>query len=90
MDQVGNGDHQPGKSPQFREGIFIDLTGATLINFDLHRCSIVSIECSEATFEDGANFAQATFAADAHFNDATFSPAKKGIGDPAADFRCNL
>ena len=85
MRQIGSG-HRPDNYSQFWEGICIDLTGATLVNFDFRACSILSIECSGATFVDGANFTQATFVTDANFSDARFSPNDKGIGDPAADF----
>jgi hypothetical protein len=85
MSQVGTGHHKSGNF-QFWNSISIDLTGATLISFDLQGCAIVSIDCSEATFAEGATFAQATFAADADFSEAKFYPNKRGIGDPAVDF----
>jgi uncharacterized protein YjbI with pentapeptide repeats len=68
------------------EEICIDLTGATLVDFDFHACTIFSINCSSADFIGGANFAQARFIDDVSFSSARFAPNDKGIGDPAANF----
>jgi uncharacterized protein YjbI with pentapeptide repeats len=78
--------HRPGKYSKFWEDIRIDLTGATLVNFNFHACNIFSFECSGANFVGGVDFAQATFVSDVNFSEAIFSPNDKGLGDPAADF----
>src|SRR5262249_27471267 len=82
-------DHlKPGPNPQpagtFWQDIDLDLTGATLIDLDLSRCSLRNATFNDARFAggawfDGAQFAGiawflgAQFAGDAGFDNAQFS-----------------
>ncbi|GAB2468445.1 hypothetical protein GCM10027187_40800 [Streptosporangium sandarakinum] len=69
--------------PIFWEGMSLDLTGATLIDFNLnsgHATETVFKEATfigdawfdEATFTEDATFTRATFTGDARFDEATF------------------
>ncbi|MFC0041333.1 pentapeptide repeat-containing protein [Actinomadura rayongensis] len=53
--------------------ISLDLTGATLINFNLANCAVHDANFSRATFSGIAWFEAATFSGTALFSDATFS-----------------
>ena len=60
-------------------GIRLDLTGATLIDFNLAGCLIGNARFDAATFSGDARFDAATFSGDARFGVATF------IGDASFD-----
>ena len=76
-------DDPPG--PRFWPGIRLDLTGATLIDFDLDKGVVDGADFGGATFSgnawfegatfsgDGATFSGATFSGDVWFSGATFS-----------------
>ncbi|WP_328607421.1 pentapeptide repeat-containing protein [Amycolatopsis sp. NBC_00345] len=57
----------------FWTGIRLDLTGATLINFDLSRCHVEEVLFNVTTFIGTASFAGATFIENAMFRGATFT-----------------
>lgn len=61
--------------PRFWPGIRLDLTGATLIDFDFHRVVAADARFDRATFTDGAQFYEATFTGFAAFCGATFAGA---------------
>ncbi|MFI7049132.1 pentapeptide repeat-containing protein [Streptosporangium sandarakinum] len=71
-------------APAFWEGMSVDLTGATLIDFDLtggHATGSVfdkatftgNASFSGATFTENAQFTEVTFTGDARFDEATFT-----------------
>ncbi|MFF0250774.1 pentapeptide repeat-containing protein [Streptosporangium sandarakinum] len=51
----------------------LDLTGATLIDFDLHYCRISEARFNAATFTGDASFDGATFTGETQFDGATFT-----------------
>jgi hypothetical protein len=57
----------------FWPGIGLDLTGATLVDFDLRDISVMGASFTKATFSGVTPFARATFSGDAWFDEATFS-----------------
>jgi uncharacterized protein YjbI with pentapeptide repeats len=57
----------------FWHDIDLDLSGASLLGFDLGDCRVRSANFRAATFVDGARFAGATFAGDVTFASATFT-----------------
>ncbi|MEV0236893.1 pentapeptide repeat-containing protein [Nonomuraea sp. NPDC050786] len=59
-------------NPLFWSGIRLDLTGATLLSFDLDKCRVERGDFSGATFANDAWFGDATFT-EASFENATFS-----------------
>jgi uncharacterized protein YjbI with pentapeptide repeats len=61
-------------SPQqaFWPGISLDLTGATLVDFDFARISVIQVQFAGATFEGKALFNRAVFEVLAWFGEATF------------------
>uniref|UniRef100_UPI003F499C8B pentapeptide repeat-containing protein n=1 Tax=Actinokineospora sp. CA-119265 TaxID=3239890 RepID=UPI003F499C8B len=68
---------QPGPNPQepaatFWADIDLDLTGATLISFNLADCTIRAAQFFGATFIGTASFVRATFTSTASFVRATF------------------
>ncbi|MGV9324093.1 pentapeptide repeat-containing protein [Streptosporangium sandarakinum] len=75
--------------PAFWEGMRLDLTGATLIDFDLTGGHVTEALFNKATFTGNASFSGATFTGDARFDEATFTKgAQLGgavVNDPAAD-----
>jgi len=69
---------KPGSDPKhpaktFWKDINLDLTGATLIDFDLVACQISEARFTKAIFASDAGFTQATFTGDAEFGEATFA-----------------
>jgi hypothetical protein len=70
-------DQQPARSShtRFWEGIRLDLTGATLIDFDLERGKVDDALFTGATFIGQATFTGATFTGAAWFGKATFVDA---------------
>jgi hypothetical protein len=68
----------PGPDPEhpvdtFWANIRVDLSGATLINFDLADCQIGAAYFGGASFVGGAMFHQTSFAGFAGFNDVSFA-----------------
>jgi hypothetical protein len=63
---------QPLPQQTFWPGISLELTGATLIYFNLAEVSIIRARFEGATFEGDAWFREATFEGDAWFGEATF------------------
>ncbi len=59
--------------PSFWHDIYLDLTGAILINFSLQACALATATFDGATFTGYAQFDRATFTGDAGFGDATFT-----------------
>jgi uncharacterized protein YjbI with pentapeptide repeats len=59
----------------FWPGIRLNLTGATLVDFDLSRISVIGASFTKATFSGAAMFDGATFSGAAMFDEATFSGA---------------
>ncbi|MEU4703337.1 pentapeptide repeat-containing protein [Nonomuraea dietziae] len=53
--------------------IRLNLTGATLLDFDLRICRVRTADFGDATFTGDARFDGATFTGDARFDGATFS-----------------
>jgi uncharacterized protein YjbI with pentapeptide repeats len=72
-DSVTAGQLQPDPTRRFWPGMRLDLTGATLINFDFTRARLTTARFDESTFTGNACFGQATFTGDASFADATFT-----------------
>jgi uncharacterized protein YjbI with pentapeptide repeats len=69
---------RPGEDPDHPASTFwpdtsLDLTGATLIDFDLTHCRPDTTRFDEATFTGGARFGGATFTGGAWFGGATFT-----------------
>ncbi|WP_051866261.1 pentapeptide repeat-containing protein [Streptosporangium roseum] len=60
-------------APAFWEGMGLDLTGATLTDFDLIDGHVTDALFERATFTGNTRFDGATFTGDAHFNGATFT-----------------
>ncbi|GAB3283562.1 pentapeptide repeat-containing protein [Parasphingorhabdus pacifica] len=54
-------------------GIHLDLTGATLLDFDLHECQLDKALFTGAQFKGDASFAGAQFSRDTRFDGAQFS-----------------
>lgn len=73
--------HQPETSldptsaspSRFWHNIRLDLTGATLIDFNLQDCIVAEAQFGEATFSGTAWFRRATFSGTAWFSRATFN-----------------
>jgi uncharacterized protein YjbI with pentapeptide repeats len=61
----------------FWPGISLDLTGATLVDPDLHGISVVQASCARAIFSGAAWFGDATFSGYAGFDQATFTGAAR-------------
>ncbi|MET9064379.1 pentapeptide repeat-containing protein [Streptosporangium sandarakinum] len=59
--------------PAFWKGMRLDLTGATLIDFDLTGGHVTEALFNKATFTGNASFSGATFTGDARFDEATFT-----------------
>ena len=57
----------------FWSDVRLDLTGATLIDFDFNACMVKEARFAGATFDGGAEFNEATFHRDACFSGATFT-----------------
>ncbi|MFI9452587.1 pentapeptide repeat-containing protein [Amycolatopsis sp. NPDC052450] len=57
----------------FWKGINLDLTAATLIDFDLRGCQINQARFIKATLSGDAEFGKTTFIGDARFDEATFT-----------------
>ncbi len=57
----------------FWPGLSLDLTGATLVDFDLSGISIISASFTKTTFSGDARFDRATFSSGVWFGGATFS-----------------
>ncbi|QXJ25738.1 pentapeptide repeat-containing protein [Actinomadura graeca] len=55
------------------QGISLDLSGATLIDFALTRCHLHTADLTHATLSGDARFGEATFTGDAWFNRAIFA-----------------
>ena len=70
-------DRQPGDPPseRFWPDIRLDLTAATLIDFDLRDSEVADASFAGATFTGTARFAGATFTGTARFAGATFTDA---------------
>lgn len=69
----GKGQGQADASPErFWDNVRLDLTGATLIGFDLTDGTATGALFDEATFSGDAWFGEATFSSGARFNKATF------------------
>jgi uncharacterized protein YjbI with pentapeptide repeats len=73
-------DHRPADQragtpadPRFWAGMTLDLTAATLTDFDLTDCHACDARFSGATFTGDAWFSGATFTGDAWFSGATFT-----------------
>ncbi|MER5327138.1 pentapeptide repeat-containing protein [Streptosporangium roseum] len=60
-------------APAFWEGMSLDLTGATLIDFDLTSGHVTDARFTKATFIKGAWFEGAAFTGPARFGEATFT-----------------
>ncbi|MEV4249352.1 pentapeptide repeat-containing protein [Streptosporangium canum] len=60
-------------APAFWEGMSLDLTGATLIDFDLARGHVTKAVFDKATFTGDAFFIEAIFTEDALFGGAAFT-----------------
>ncbi len=60
---------------RFWPGIGLNLTGATLFDFDFHRVVAADARFDRATFTEGAQFYEATFTGFAAFCGATFAGA---------------
>jgi uncharacterized protein YjbI with pentapeptide repeats len=60
------------RSARFWEDIRLDLTGATLINFDLSEARVAEATFYQATFIEAANFNRTTFTSAANFACAAF------------------
>jgi S-DNA-T family DNA segregation ATPase FtsK/SpoIIIE len=65
----------PEDVDRFWDGISLDLTGANLIDFDLHACRVGPARFERATFTGLARFDRATFTGLARFDQATFTGA---------------
>ncbi|MGV9776789.1 pentapeptide repeat-containing protein [Streptosporangium sp. NPDC003464] len=63
-------------APPSWEGMSLDLTGATLLDFDLVRSHVTDAVFDKATFHGPARFGEATFHEDARLGRATFT---KGV-----------
>jgi hypothetical protein len=85
----------PSPQQAFWPGISLDLTGATLIDFNFTQGSVIQVQFAgatfqgdgwfgKATFQGGAGFGGATFQGDARFDEATF---QGGAGFGGATFR---
>ncbi|WP_433252649.1 pentapeptide repeat-containing protein [Streptosporangium sp. CA-135522] len=59
-------------APAFWEGMSLDLTGATLLDFDLVRGHVTEAVFDKTTFTGNAVFDDTTFTGDAQFGGATF------------------
>jgi uncharacterized protein YjbI with pentapeptide repeats len=57
----------------FWPNIRLDLTDATLLNFDFSNCRATHAEFDRATFTGDADFSEATFTGDAKFRETTFT-----------------
>jgi uncharacterized protein YjbI with pentapeptide repeats len=64
---------EPSPEETFWPGTSLDLTGATLVDFDLSDISVTHASFARATFSGDALFGGATFSGDALFEEATFS-----------------
>jgi uncharacterized protein YjbI with pentapeptide repeats len=69
---------RPGRDPEnsvetFWGDLDLDLTGATLIDFDFDYCAIRDARFTQATFAGDARFNEAVFAGDARFTKAVFA-----------------
>ncbi|KAB8181813.1 pentapeptide repeat-containing protein [Nonomuraea phyllanthi] len=64
---------QPDGNPRHWPDIWIDLTGAVLIDFDLRDCRLASAWFGDAQFVHPAWFGGATFTGSVRFGGATFS-----------------
>jgi uncharacterized protein YjbI with pentapeptide repeats len=62
----------PSSRRAFWPGISVDLTGATLIDFDFMDVSVLQARFNEATFHGDAWFLRSAFQGDVSFNEATF------------------
>jgi uncharacterized protein YjbI with pentapeptide repeats len=62
----------PSPQQAFWPGISLDLTGATLVDFNFAQVSVIQGQFAEATFHGDARFGKATFQGDARFDEATF------------------
>lgn len=71
-DHLRPGDDPDNPSPTFWANVNLDLTGATLIAFDLQQGKVHTARFVAATFVGGAAFSRATFTGDAEFTSATF------------------
>jgi uncharacterized protein YjbI with pentapeptide repeats len=67
----------PSSSPQqpFWPGISLDLTGATLVDFNFEQVSVIQAQFVGATFQGVALFREVTFQGLALFREATFQGA---------------
>ncbi|MFC5833141.1 pentapeptide repeat-containing protein [Nonomuraea insulae] len=63
----------PDPNPGYWENLRLDLTGATLIDFNLTRCRLRTAGFGGATFTGSARFREATFTSTARFDSATFT-----------------
>ncbi len=69
---------RPGKDPESQTGeywtdIHLDLTGATLLAFDLRHCQLATASFKKAQFLEGADFGGAEFSGTARFFRAEFN-----------------
>jgi uncharacterized protein YjbI with pentapeptide repeats len=62
----------PSPQQAFWPGISLDLTGATLVDFNFMRVSVIEARFVGTTFRDNATFFEATFQGGARFGQATF------------------
>jgi uncharacterized protein YjbI with pentapeptide repeats len=62
----------PSPRQAFWPGISLDLTGATLVDFDFARVSVLQARFDRATFQGDARFSKAAFQGDAGFDGAIF------------------
>lgn len=63
----------PGGGPAFWPGLSLDLTGATLTDFDLHSAQVATVRFSAATFTGDTRFDRTSFTGTARFDGATFT-----------------
>jgi uncharacterized protein YjbI with pentapeptide repeats len=71
---------RPSPREDFWPDINLDLTGATLVNLNFNRVSVVGALFNQATFRGAARFVEATFQGDASFRGAKFRGEARFVG----------
>jgi hypothetical protein len=81
MAPPANGRDRTSPERAFWPGISLDLTGATLVDFNFEQISVIQVQFAKATFHGVAQFAEAVFPDTALFGGVTFKghrPVRQG------------